>query len=118
MFETENSKVCIHLLKCSDVLVTSHNNRYTTGNDLGPVLFLIHINDLPLASDVFIMLMYTDDITLYCNIGWNVNEITINNEIFKIQDLLTADSLSLDVDIYNSISARFGNDKQQYKVCC
>ena len=30
------------------------------------------------------MLMYADDTTLYCNIGQNVDEDTINNELAKI----------------------------------
>ena len=36
---------------------------------LEPLLFLIYINDLPLMSSVFDMLMYADDTTLYCNIS-------------------------------------------------
>ena len=34
---------------------------------LGPLLFLIYINCLPLVSNIFGMLMYADDKTLYCN---------------------------------------------------
>ena len=32
---------------------------------LGPLLFFVHINDLPISSNLFIFLMYADDSTLY-----------------------------------------------------
>ena len=33
---------------------------------LGPLLFLIYINDIPNVSNVFNFLMYADATTLYC----------------------------------------------------
>ena len=44
-----------------------------------PLLFLIYINDLPLVSNVFNMVMYADDTTLFCNMYNNVDEHVINN---------------------------------------
>ena len=54
------------------------------GSVLGPLLFLIYIYDLPSASNIFNVLMYADDTTLFCNYGNILNDIVINSEINKI----------------------------------
>ena len=50
-----------------------------------------------MVSDVFNMLMYADDTTLYCNIDQNVSEEVINNELSKVSQWLTANKLSINV---------------------
>ena len=65
------------------------------GSILGPSLFLIYINDLP--SRVFSMLMYADNMTLYCNINNSNSDIILNNELRKISDWLSSNKLSLNV---------------------
>ena len=67
------------------------------GSVLGPLLFLKYINDLPHVSNVFKMVMYADDTTLFCNIDNNVTEDVINPELFKIYKWLGANKLALNV---------------------
>ena len=70
------------------------------GSILGPLLFLIYINDLPKSSKIFSFLMYADDTTLYCNID-NINpnyrDLVINAELQNINNWLVANKLSLNV---------------------
>ena len=68
------------------------------GSVLGPLLFLIYINDLPMVSDVFNMLRYADDMTLYCNINQNISEIEINHELRKVSQWL-ADNIKLSLSV-------------------
>ena len=69
---------------------------------LGPLLFLIYINDFPSASSYFNFIMYSDDTTIYSNIdSSNPNimlrlpETKINAELAKIEEWLKINKLSL-----------------------
>ena len=69
------------------------------GSVLSPFLFLVYINDLSLCTDMFNMIMYADDITLFCDINRIPDvEHSLNAEISKITDWLAANNLSLNAD--------------------
>ena len=50
-----------------------------------------------MVSDVFNILMYADDTTLYCNTDQNVSEEVINNELSKVSQWLTPSLSTLKV---------------------
>ena len=55
------------------------------GSILGPLLFSIYINDLPNFTNVFGLIMYADDTTLFCDFdNVNVTDETINYELVKL----------------------------------
>ena len=65
------------------------------GSILGPILFLIYINDLPTATDLF-TLLFADD-TSFLISGKNLNDIVLklNKELKKICTWFRANDMSL-----------------------
>ena len=68
------------------------------GSVLGPLLFLIYINDIVNSSNIFKFILFADDTSLYYSCK-NVQalESIMNQELSKISEWLSANRLSLNV---------------------
>ena len=66
------------------------------GSTLGPLLFLIFVNDMPLISDKIMIKLFADDSLLYIT-GNDAHQIqtTIDNELPKIEDWFVSNKLTI-----------------------
>ena len=74
------------------------------GSILGPLLFLIYINDFQCSSSLVKLLLYADDIVVYIS-GKNVNNLitSLNNELILFNNWFIKNCLSLNINKSNFI---------------
>ena len=78
------------------------------GSVLGPLLFLIFINDLPNSISVLSFYLFADDINIYFE-AENLDKLQriVNNELKKVKQWLDVNKLSLNIDKTNFIIFKF-----------
>ena len=72
------------------------------GSILGPLMFLLYINDISSVSSILFSILFADDTTLFYS-SKNLQELSdvINNELSKMMEWLNANRLSLNIDKTN-----------------
>ena len=65
------------------------------GSVLGPLLFLIFINDIPLASDLLTWLFADDTVLMASATSLSLLQLKMNTQINQVQDWLLANRLSV-----------------------
>jgi hypothetical protein len=82
------TKSCCKSIKCG----------VPQGSILGPLLFLIYINDLPTVSQNLVMYMFADDTNVFLK-GSNIRDLEriMNHELSLLSEWLKSNKLSLNV---------------------
>ena len=85
------------------------------GSILGPLLFLLYINDISKSSDILKFFLFADDTTVFYSADpsdENTEEI-LNTELEKVAGWLAANKLSLNVKKSNFLHFHYGKDQKK-----
>ena len=87
------------------------------GSVLGPLLFLLYVNDIYRSSDKLAFYLFADDTNLlYANKNLRTLELVVNLELHKVCEWLTANKLTLNVKKSNFIIFHPHQKKIDYQV--
>ena len=91
------------------------------GSNLGPLLFLLYINDLPSVSNILSSILFADDTTLFLS-GKDPVEVNIllNSEIVKIHKWFLANKLLINFEKTNYVIFKTRNkyvNEAAIKIC-
>ena len=85
------------------------------GSILGPLLFLLFINDLPNCTNKLKFILFADDTNiLYSTDDYSSLSISLNNELQKVSKWFNANKLTLNTDKSNYILFHTVKQKQKY----
>ena len=66
------------------------------GSVLGPLLFLLYINDLPTTSKLFSFHLVAEDTNIYCS-RKDLNELILNQELHTVAEWMKSNRLALSI---------------------
>ena len=88
------------------------------GSVLGPILFILYINDIGNASDVVKCVLFADDTNIFCS-ERNLTDLqlTLNRELGKLFVWFSANKLSLNLSKTNYILFRNRSADTDLNIC-
>ena len=72
-------------------------------NTVGPLLFLLYVNDIYRSSAKLAFYLFADDTNLYADKNLRTLELVVNSEMHKVYEWLTANKLTLNIKKLNFI---------------